>query len=266
MSRRLSDDELNAEWSLLTKNWYSIYQWERTAGARYTSWIADKIDQTIADIKLCTDGLRERSFRIKDHRGQIKPNTDIRQLTEKRLLRAMFNSNQLSCLGTVIDYEVPLKEKGISKHGDIDLLCLNSNQCLCIEAKKPKSSESILKAVLQAYAYTSLVATKKDIFLNSFDLDQTIKLAPAVLTFSSAKSGRQLTNIDEYRRIDKLIRTLNAHLKKTDINPISFYLISNLDDDLKNCLTLTNEANGDKKAVFRDGFQLAIQKVEPVEH
>lgn len=258
MARRLSKTEIKKEWQALPKSWYAIYQWERTSGAGYLEWIADWIVASFPHIKLVADGLRSRSFRVADHRGQIKLNTGINQLTEKRLVRAMFNSGSLPLLGKVIDYEVPLKDTDEAAHGDIDLLCTLADNCLCVEAKKPNAGASILKAILQAYAYTSLVSSKKQLFLSSFELASELVLTPAILTFANAQSGRQLKEMGKYPCLLKLIENLNATLAIDGIAPMRFFVVENPVSELASCLTTTTESNGDVKAIFREGFALSI--------
>lgn len=260
MARGLTKSDLHAEWHLLSKNWYPIYQWERTAGVGYTEWIAEWIAASFEGIRLVTDGLRARSFRVSDHRGQIRLGTDIEQMTEKRLVRAMFNVAEPPLLGRVIDYEVPLKDDEDAAHGDIDLLCAQPGTCLCVEAKKPQAGESILKAVLQAFVYTSLVSTKKDLFLKSFGLEPLLCLTPAVLTFASAQSGRQLTALGRYPRLLELIGLLNARLAREKVAAMRFFMVQNLDDELKSCLMTKEGRKEEVRAVFRDGFALSIME------
>jgi hypothetical protein len=91
MARGLGKDALENEWKSLSKDWYSIYhEWPRTSGISYTEWIAESIVRSFADIQLKTRGLRERNFKIADHRGQAQIQTPIEQFTEKRFLRAIF--------------------------------------------------------------------------------------------------------------------------------------------------------------------------------
>ncbi len=258
MARGLSTTQLEAEWHGLPKDFYSIYQWERVAGAGYTEWIAERVAASLDGLRLVTDGLRARSFRVADHRGQIKLGTGIEQLTEKRLVRAMFNAAELPLLGRVIDYEVPLKDDDAAAHGDIDLLCTPPGVCLCVEVKKPLAGESVLKAVLQAFTYTSLVATRKEAFLTSFGLDPTLCLTPAVLTFASAQSGRQLAALNRYPNLVGLIRLLDIRLTGQGNGRIRFFLVHNPDTELDRCLTTETRTNGDVRAIFREDFALSI--------
>src|SRR5436309_664528 len=107
MARGLPDDTLQKEWESLSKGWYSIYQWKRSCNAGHTEAIAKWIKAEIKNIVLVKEGLRQRSFRVGDHRGQFKANTGIQQVTEKRLVRAMFNLSKIPLLGEARDYEVP---------------------------------------------------------------------------------------------------------------------------------------------------------------
>jgi hypothetical protein len=258
MARGVTKAEIESEWHLLPKNWYSIYQWKPTSRDGYLEWISEWIVSSLPIIQLNAIGLRTRSFRVADHRGQIKLGSEIGQVTEKRLVRAMFNSSQLPLLGKVIDYEVPLKETDEADHGDIDLLCLLPDVLMCVEAKKPSSGESILKAVLQAFVYTSLVSAKKQSFLTNFNLAQHLAFAPAVLTFAGSQSGRQLKQINKYPHLLGLIRTLNGLLAGDGIGQLRFFVVDNADNELATCLTTSTAANGDVRVVFRDGFKLTI--------
>lgn len=258
MARGLSSTELEAEWHGLPKDFYSIYQWERVAGVGYTEWIAGRVAATLDGVRLVTDGLRARSFRVADHRGQIKLGTGIEQMTEKRLVRAMFNATEIPLLGQVIDYEVPLKDNDAAAHGDIDLLCTQPGVCLCVEAKKPLAGESVLKAVLQAFTYTALVATRKQAFLTSFGLDPKLILTPAVLTFASAQSGRQLAALGQYPNLVGLIRLLNTRMTGQGAGPIRFFVVQNPDTELDRCLTTEAGTQRDVRAIFCENFTLSI--------
>jgi hypothetical protein len=262
MARSLDKSTLLKEWQSRPKDWYSIYQWPPTSKCGYTEWISEWIKESLGEIRLVTDGLRQRTFRCGDHTGQIKLQTGIEQITEKRMLRAMFNQVEVPVLGKVLDYEVPLKETDDAEHGDIDLLCVQSDEALCVEAKKPGASESILKAILQAFVYTSLVATCRDRFLTDFGLQTTCSLTPAVLTFATAPSGRQLKRHAALPNLLSLIRLINSKLEEGRIAPLRFFVIENEDADLARCLTTSAHPTGGVKAIFRSGFALRIVEVK----
>lgn len=250
----LDKNTLMQQWNSLNKDWYSIYQWHGTSRVGYTELVAKWIIELFDDIQLETKGLREKDFRIMDHRGQAKLSRSIGQFTEKRFVRAVFNLGQLSLLGKIIDYEVPLKATQDANHGDIDMLCLASNAIMCVEAKSLRSTESVLKAILQAYVYTSLTYKRHNLFVSEFHLPTTLLLTPAVLTFASAASGRQLHQWDKYPCLGALVRRLNAELSKSGCGGIRFFIINNDKLEPEPCLTTVEQPNGDKKIVFAHAF------------
>ncbi len=258
----MNEQELRDEWNSLEKNWYSIYQWKRITGVRYCDWIAKWISESADSIALLDEGLRKRSFRIDDHHGQISLQTSVEQITEKRIIRAIYNDQRLPILGRIVDYEVSLKEVRDASHGDIDLLCDTGDAALCVEAKKPKSSESILKAILQAFTYTSLVSTARGRFLADFNLPHTYKLTPAILTYCSAASGDQLKNLESSPRLLELLKLLNGMLAKMQISPFRFFVVDDHKDSFDGSLkSFQASENGLTKVVFREGFSWDISEV-----
>ncbi|WP_199590142.1 alpha/beta fold hydrolase [Bremerella cremea] len=264
---RLADPEplrtmlMACEFASLSKNWYTIYQWGRTARVGYTEVMSSLMLAWYSQISLVESNLRQSNFRLEDHRGQAKLQTDIAQFTEKRFCRALYNRSNVSQLGKVIDYEVPLKGTQGAPHGDIDLLAEATGEVLLIEAKKPESNESILKAILEAFVYSSLVSTVRQTFLHEFSLPSNLIVVPVVLTFRVAASGRQLDNIQAFPRLRRLVRELNQSLAERAVEPLRFLFVENEQDELSTCLTTIQESNGDVKVVFRDGFVPRITEV-----
>lgn len=263
MARTLSKDDIEAKWASVPKNWYDIYQWSPTTGSAYMEWLAARLTASFPQIQLDRDGLRTPATRKPPHRGQISLRTSIDGLNEKHLVRGMFNKRHLPFLGKAIDYEIPLKATKDAKHGDIDLLCITAeNEALCTEVKRPTSHESILKAVLQAYTYTLLLAEiKQDVFAD-VEHGPQLRLTPAILTFSTAQSGRQLEEIERYPELRGLIQRLNVHLLENGLARFRFFLITNPIDEMRDCL-VTKEIDRDVKPVFRDSFELTIKEVTP---
>ncbi len=254
MPRHIDPDDLVAEWQSLPKNWYSIYQWPRTARAGYVEYVASLILDSFNNIELVLTDLRQAGFRVSDHRGQAKLQTDIAQFTEKRFCRALFNLPVAALLGKVIDYEVPLKGTEDAPHGDIDLLCVNDEGVILLEAKKPSSNESILRPILQAFVYSSLVANVRRSFLDSFLLPHNSILTPAILTFSTALSGRQLATLESQPKLLEVIHGLNHVLRLKQMAPLRFFVVQNDNNVANGCLMIECCPNGDKKVIFRDGY------------
>jgi len=249
-------EEIQQEWNALQKDWYSIYNWERVTGNAYTEEIASYILSEFEDIALERGGLRQSGFRVDGHCGKGQLQTDISQVTEKRLVQGIFNLQEIEPLGKILDYEVPLKASQGDSHGDIDMLCLHDDELLIVEAKKPNSSESILKAILEAFVYSSLVATVRDTFLGEYSLPKETTLVPAILTYCDALSGRQLPEIGNYPNLIKLVKKLDQHLADSGISRFRFYCVQNTSSELNGCLRISDEG----AIVFQEGITLSINE------
>ena len=257
-------DELRLEWAGIDKNWYSVYQWKSLANSTYGELIAPMILDDFDKIKLNTTGLRKGNFQLSSHQGQSQLQTEISQFTEKRFVHAMFNAHHerpIIPLGTVLDYEVPLKAQRSSRHGDIDLLCRQKSGMLIIEVKQFNSTEGILKAFLQAMVYSSLVGTVKSAFTSAFDLPDEIAIVPAVLTFDSAESGRQIRKHNCYPNTMRLLNRLNDGLLAENIEKIRFFSVTNSELQLSTCLSTKPYDANSKLVLFKDGFALSIEEV-----
>jgi hypothetical protein len=261
-SRNKNKELLMKEWAGLKKDWFSIYNWASLSRKGYSEEIAELLLDKFERIKISYAGLRKNSFRPDSHHGQCQLSTDISQHVEKRFCRALYNLKELPLLGKVLEYEVPFKEKGESKHGDIDLLSYQEGKLFIIEAKKIGSSESILKAILEAYVYSKLVCAAKEAFYDDFKIDPGVKIKPVVLTFVNSISGQQLMEMAKYPSIKNLIDKINNDLAKSGIEKIGFFLITNPDEDIKACLEARPFDDKCKMIVFKDGFKLELKEIK----
>ena len=243
----ISDDDLRKEWNLRPKDWYSIYNWERVTGNAYLETIAGWILDEWDDITLKLEGCRKDNFRQSSHSGRPQTSTPIKQVTEKRIVQAAYNLGQLPLLGQVCDYEVPLAKEG-SLHGDIDLLCWNKPNVYIVEAKNPRNSDAVLKPLLQAYVYASLVAESRVTFLKEYKLPEDATLVPSVLVHQESAAAKQLQNADKFPVTRRLLLHLGKSLKKKELASINCCVLTTPLEKFNDCLTETS----DKKVVFRD--------------
>jgi hypothetical protein len=262
LNRNKNKELLTEEWVNLKKDWFSIYNWTSLSRKGYSEKIAKLLLDEFEGVKISYAGLRKNSFRLDSHHGQCQLSTDISQHVEKRFCRALFNLKELPLLGKILDYEVPFKEKGESKHGDIDLLSYKDGKLFVIEAKKIGSSESILKAILEAYVYSKLIYAAKEAFYADFEIDSGVTIKPAVLTFINSTSGQQLMKMAQYPNIKALIDKINNDLVKTGIEKIGFFLITNPDEDIKFSLETRPFNDKCKMIIFKNDFKLELKEIK----
>lgn len=245
----LTKQQIQEEFNNRPKNWHNIYQWTKCTTFSYTEKISELLLKEFDQIKWCEKGLRKDKFKQVSHIGHCKPNKDITQFREKIFCRALFNAGSIDLLGKIIDYEIPLTEpkqgKGKQSHGDIDLLSQKDNILFFIEAKKYKSTESLLKAILEIFVYTYRLHTFKiiDSFKQDYECAENMIIVPAVLTFSDSTSGKQIKEIHNYPNLKRLLKRINEELNKFDIKNIEFYVVDNF--IIENALIATPPYNKD---------------------
>jgi hypothetical protein len=257
VGKKLTESALREELKEL-KDWYSIYQWHGTSGIGYTEWVSGWLAERVDEISTLPHGLREQGFRQNSHNGQarLKAGTEHR-LTEDRIFRAVFNLGEMPLMGRVLDYQVPLKKSQDAKHGKVDLLCGTTDRLFCVEAKRPESRESILKAVLEAFVYTSLVANRRATFALEYELPGHLLLTPAVLIFEGAPAfQRQLKCGHQNSKLSRLISFLNRSLERQNIAALRFFVIRNNISELEAQLRNIPNDNGESKPSFTAGFTL----------
>lgn len=185
-------------------------------GEYYTEVIAEfvcnNIKKYVSSIPMIT---RKASYKTASHTGKYCKNSNR---VEEVVAIRMFNQSKKGCvydhIGTIIDYQTPLKSKRKDVAGKIDLLSYDGTYLRVLELKKPDSTETMLRCVLEGYTYMQTVDTVK--LLEDFSLpqDTVIKASPFVF-----KNGVQHAEMKEERKWLRCLMTL------LDSRP--FYFIEN---------------------------------------
>lgn len=261
-----TNHEIDQEWKLLTKEWFEIYNWKILSRVGYSDYIAKLILRDFNLISLDRTGLRNSNFKLNSHKGQSTLSTDIAQFVEKRFCRALYNKRNIESLGHILDYEIPFtapeQGNGKKEHGDIDLISLKGKKLLVIEAKNLNSSESVLKALLEAFTYSYKLQIVKKQFFKEFNIFLNYVITPAILTFELSASGKQILGLNSksHLNIVKLIEKLNCELATLNINPFEFYIISGEESKIIKSLVLNEYPENLKKPEFIKSFYLKIDQ------
>jgi len=212
-------------------------------------YILEAIGINLNDLRLTKsfnvghDGTSNATARIQKY-GKIR-------FDEKPFARALYNSGHNFLFGKLFDYEVPLKERISSKYGEIDLLSRNDNEIYVIELKigytdSGKISETLLRAIMEAFTFTKLLSIRKDKFINNMKLPKIIRLRPAILTLTNAVSAEHMKMLKEEKlnNLKTLICKINKYFSKLDISPFKLFAI-----DADNPELIQNDK---KLIVFKD--------------
>jgi len=173
-------------------------------------FVCNNIEKYISSIPMIT---RKASYKTASHTGQYSENSNR---DEEIAAIKMFNQSRggclYDCIGEIIDYQTPLKSKRDDVAGKIDLLSYDGTYLRILELKKPDSTETMLRCVLEGYTYMQTVNKEK--LLKDFTLPEStvVKASPFVF-----KAGVQYIEMKEERKWLKQLMTL--------LDSIPFYIV-----------------------------------------
>ncbi len=165
-------------------------------------YVTENIDKFLNSIPIIT---REESYRTVTHEGHY--NADSGRIEEITAVK-MFNQSKLEefeHIGKIIDYQTPLKNKRSDETGKIDLLSDDGSSLIILELKKPDSSETMLRCVLEGFTYLKTVNKSK--LLLDFGKPDTYGLSAAPLVFRNGSQHREMT--EGRIKLKKLMKLLN---------------------------------------------------------
>lgn len=121
--------------------------------------IAEYLTKNISEFDRIPQIRRENSYIVNGHKGeqdgnQPKEKNENRQ--EEHIALRMYDK-EYDCIGKIVDYQVPLKdyttENNEVKVGKIDMLSVKGDKIYIIELKKPNTTETLLRCILEGYTY-----------------------------------------------------------------------------------------------------------------
>ena len=148
----------------------------------YTEVVADyvlnNIDSFLNNIPRIT---RMKDYDQK-HDGSYREGTgrDEEIIAIKMFRKSQMDNFKYPYIGKIIDYQTPLKSKRTDVAGKIDLLSYDGKVLRILELKKPSSTESMLRCVLEGYTYLKTVDEKKLITDFGLPSETIVEAAPFV--------------------------------------------------------------------------------------
>ena len=134
---------------------------------------------------------RETTYKTPGHDGIIK---DLDSGREEEIIAMKMYDKQYDYIGNMIDYQTPLKNKRNDEAGKIDLLAYDGATLRILELKKPDSTETMLRCVLEGFTYLKTANISK--LLADFKLPSgtIVKACPFVF-----RNGEQHSEMREQR-------------------------------------------------------------------
>ena len=158
----------------------------------FTEVIAEFLCEHISEFINGIDTItRESCYKTPGHDGVIKDHDSGR---EEEIIAMKMYDKEYDFIGKMIDYQTPLKNKRNDEAGKIDLLAYDGTTLRILELKKPDSTETMLRCVLEGYTYLKTANISK--LLANFKLpsDTIVKACPFVF-----KNGEQHSEMREQR-------------------------------------------------------------------
>jgi len=171
------------------------------------------IKNKIKNIKEIT---RQNSYHVKSHDGQVTTNHSKcnSNRTEEWFALELFNESKqgriFNKLGSIIDYQVPLKNKRDDNAGKIDLISKDEKNIYLIELKIKESKETLLRCILEITTYFQLLDKNK--FLSDYKEDKDIKKAVLIVKDSPQEEELKSINNGERNYLKQLMSDLDVQV------------------------------------------------------
>ncbi len=146
---------------------------------------------------------RQKTYKTASHTGSRMPD---KKREEEYIAIELFNQGEFDFIGKVIDYQTPLKNTAEDVAGKIDLLSYDGKTLYILELKKPDSTETMLRCVLEGFTYMKTANMEK--LLKDFNLPDDTNIVACPFVFLD---GEQHKEMEEDRpMLKKIMHLLNS--------------------------------------------------------
>lgn len=156
----------------------------------YTEVISEWLAGNITILESIPQITRTNSYKTQTHNGFTARPTSNR--LEERIAMTMYRQKGLPCLGLVMDYQTPLKDKGTSIAGKIDLLTFDGKVLRVMELKEPDSKETMLRCVLEGFTYMKTANIDK--LIGDFQLPPKTKVQACPFVVCNGVQHKEMSN------------------------------------------------------------------------
>ena len=148
-------------------------------------FICNHLTEFVGGIRKIT---REETYKTKSHTGERMPSNSRE---EEQIAVKLFNQKRFDFIGEMIDYQTPLKNSREDEGtGKIDLLSYDGKILYILELKKPDSTETMLRCVLEGFTYLKTVDEEK--LLVDFSLPLSTRVIACPLVFKDKEQYNEM--------------------------------------------------------------------------
>ncbi len=173
----------------------------------YTEIISEFLLDNMEIYKYFPQITRKSPYNVPGHNGEYSENSNrIEEITAMKIFKQSRDGKEYNHVGKIIDYQIPLKNKRSDVAGKIDLLSETADTLFLLELKTEKSTETMLRCVLEGYTYLNILDQKK--LMCNFKIKDIIHFKASPLVFNG---GKQWQEMQENRlQLKKLMKLLNS--------------------------------------------------------
>lgn len=164
---------------------------------------------------------RKTTYNTKSHYPiNINGNSNREEEIIAKKMALQSQNKPFDFIGNIIDYQTPLKNGLTDKAGKIDMLADDGKRLIILELKKPTSTESALRCVLEGYTY--LKTADKTKLLKDFGKPESYGLTASPFVF---KSSRQYNEFHEDRlQLKRLMELLDIKPYYISENDVKYFV------------------------------------------
>lgn len=121
----------------------------------YTEIIAEFLCKNITEYRNGIGRItRQTSYKTEGHDGKFNPGSNREEeITAIKIFTQSRDVGEYPFIGKILDYQTPLKSKVGDGAGKIDLLSFDGKVMRILELKRPDSTETMLRCVLEGFTY-----------------------------------------------------------------------------------------------------------------
>ena len=175
----------------------------------YTEVVSDWLLRHLDLLNSIPKVSRASGYRVSTHDGIVKNIESNRK--EEIIAMKMFQQSVIPGLGTIIDYQTPLKNVRSDRVGKVDLLSYDGKTLRLLELKKPDSDETMLRCVVEGFSYLKTIdpAILLESFKDVVKTNAAIKVNPFV--FIDDESVPYLEMKEDRPKLKALMDALDCH-------------------------------------------------------
>lgn len=173
----------------------------------YTEVIAEFVCDNLERFHNIQRITREKSYKTFGHDGKYSEKSNrLEEISAMKMFNQCKDGSEFDFIGTIIDYQTPLKNKETDDAGKIDLLSVKDDTVFILELKKENSIETMLRCVMEGFTYLKTVDIDK--LIKDFELEGINQVCASPLVYRKMNQWKEMQ--EQRPKLTRLMHLLNC--------------------------------------------------------